>query len=83
MPGSAGCVNLQACANLIGSPLGHQTKDRQLAAGNCYKIFDAIGAVINQIKSSADFTIVGCTFGFFHGNQWTDTRKCPDIAALL
>ena len=68
-----GSIDFQAGANLIGNPLSHQTKDGQLSAGNGLKVIYAIGAVINQIKSAADLTIVGCALGFFLGDKRPNT----------
>ena len=80
---ATGSVDFQAGTNLIGHPLSHQAKDGQLAAGNGLKIIYPIGAVIYEIKSPADFAIVGCASGFFLGDKGPDTRKSPNKPAII
>ena len=83
MTRETGSIDFEAGANLIGNPLSHQTKDGQFAAGNGLKVIHTIGAVIDEIKSSADLAIVSRALSFFLGDQRPNTRKGPNIAAMI
>ena len=76
----AGAGNSHAATDQIGCFLRHQTVGRQLAPGNRCKIFEAVRAMIDQRKTSADGAIVACIAG---ADQGPDTGIGPDVAHRL